>query len=61
MIKRTSFASVAIVLNCIAMPHGLGQDAKSPDIHVDLNEGIYLYRMGGEESTQYEEDIRVFS
>ncbi|MCH7993411.1 MAG: hypothetical protein IIB57_03095 [Planctomycetes bacterium] len=61
MIKRTSFASVAIVLNCIAMPHGFAQDAKSPDIHVDLNEGIYLYLMGEEESTQYEEAIRVFS
>ena len=61
MINRTSFAGVAILASFVLVPQGSGQIAKSPDINVDLNEGIYLYLLGEEDSSQYDKAISVFS
>ena len=61
MIKRTSFAVVAVLGICVAAPSAAGQDALPPAIAVDLNEGVYLYLSGEEDSLQYDEAIRVFT
>lgn len=61
MIKRTSFAVVAVLGICVVVPSAAGQDALPPAIAVDLNEGVYLYLSGEEDSLQYDEAIRVFT
>ncbi|MCH8146948.1 MAG: hypothetical protein IH987_03015 [Planctomycetes bacterium] len=61
MIKRTGFATVFVLLNCVLVPAGLGQRPTSPDVAVDLNEGIYLYLAGEEDLLLYEDAIPVLT
>ena len=61
MIKRTSFAVVTVLAMCVVASSATGQEAIPPAISVDLNEGIYLYLSGDEDSGQYEEAVRVFT